>query len=131
MKFFFAIASLLVAFSAQAADRKVGNVVAVEREISDLYNTCLKEIQDLTDRPQNFFSCAIKYTTDGELPVSRGRVLRLKDERCQVVGETINGVLMITFSGAKTPSTFEASRACLAKALSEKDFIKVIVYTLE
>lgn len=131
MKSLFVIASLLVAFTAQAADRKVGTVMAVEREISDLYNTCLKEVQDPTDKPQSFFSCAIRYTTDGELPVSKGRVLRLKDERCHVVGETINGVLMITFAGAKSPSTFEASRACLEKALNEKDFVKVIVYTLE
>lgn len=131
MKLFFAIASLLVAFSAQASDRKVGNIIAVEREISDLYNTCLKNVSGATDKPQSFFSCAIKFTTDGELPVTKGRVLKLMDERCQVVGEAMNGVVLITFSGTKSPSTFETSRACLERSLSAKDFVKVIVYTLE
>ena len=131
MKMFFAIASLFVAFSAHAADRKVGNVIAVEREISDLYNTCLKAVEGPTDKPQSFFSCAIKYVKDGEIPVSKGRLLKLMDERCQVHGEAVNGVVFITFSGAKAPSTFDASRACLERALSQKDFAKVIVYTLE
>lgn len=131
MKWFFAIAALFVALSSHAADRKVGNVIAVEREIPDLYNTCLKNLQGPTDKPQSFFSCAFKYITDGEIPVSKGRVLKLMNERCQVVGESTNGFIMITFAGAKSPSTFEASRACLERALSEKDFVKVIVYTLD
>ena len=68
---------------------------------------------------------------DGEIPVSKGRLLRLNDERCQVHGEAVNGVVFITFAGPKAPSTFDASRACLERALSEKDFVKTIVYTLE
>lgn len=131
MKLFLAIASLLVAFTAQASDRKVGSVIAVEREISDLYNTCLKNLGGPTDKPQSFFSCGIKFSTDGEIPVTKGRVLKLMDDRCQVVGEAINGVVLITFAGTKSPSTFETSRACLERSLSAKDFIKVIVYTLE
>lgn len=131
MKVILIFAALFVTFTAQASDRKVGNVIAVEREIPDLYNSCLKNMQDSTDKPQSFFSCAIKYTTDGEMPVSKGRLLKLMDERCQVIGEAISGNLVITFAGKKAPSTFETSRACLEKALSDKDFAKVIVYTLE
>ncbi|MEK2644280.1 hypothetical protein [Bdellovibrio sp. BCCA] len=130
MKLFFVLATMLMAFTVHAADRKVGNVIAVEREITDLYNTCLGKVEDTT-KPKSFFSCGIKYTTDGELPVSKGRVIKLIDDKCSVVGETMNGVLLITFSGAQNPSTFEASRACLEKAVMPKDSVKVVLYTLE
>lgn len=130
MKLFFVLASMILAFSANAADRKVGNVIAVEREVNDLYNTCIGKVED-TAKPKSFFSCGIKYTTDGELPVSKGRVLKLIDDKCSVVGETMNGVLLITFAGSQNPSTFEVSRLCLERALSPKDSVKVILYTLE
>lgn len=131
MKLYFILVSLLFVASAHASDRKVGNVIAVEREVSDIYSTCLKNGPENTTKPQSFFSCAIKYTTDGELPVSKGRVIKLVDDKCSVVGETANGTLLITFAAAKSPSTFEASRSCLERALSTKDYVKVIVYTLE
>ncbi|KYG63356.1 hypothetical protein [Bdellovibrio bacteriovorus] len=131
MKLFFVVASMLLAFSAQANDRKVGNVIAVEREINDVNATCLKNVSGETDKPQSFFSCAIKYTAAGEIPVSKGRAFRLDDERCQVYGETMNGVLLITFGTKERSSTFEASRACLGRSLAAKDSVKVVVYTLE
>ncbi|KHD89774.1 MAG: hypothetical protein OM95_01495 [Bdellovibrio sp. ArHS] len=131
MKLFFVVASMLLAFSAQANDRKIGNVIAVERDIHDVNATCLKNISGDTSKPQSFFSCGIKYIAEGEIPVSKGRAFKLVDESCQVYGETINGVLLITFGTAKGSSTFEASRACLARSLATKDSVKVVVYTLE
>ncbi len=131
MKLLFVLASLFLAMTAQAEDRKVGTVIAVEREISDLKNTCLKATQDDRSKPASFFSCAIKYVGDGEMAISKGRVLKLMDERCQVVGESVNGVIFITFASAKNRSTFEESQACLERALVNKDYLKVVLYTLE
>lgn len=130
MKLYVFVVSMLFAFSAHAGDRKVGNVIAVEREISNVYNTCLSQVEDTTGS-KSFFSCGIKYVTDGETPVSKGRVLKLMDDKCSVVGETMSGVLFITFSSAQERSTFEVARMCLEKALLAKNSVKVIVYTIE
>lgn len=132
MKLFFVLASMLLAFSANAADRKVGNIVAVEREISDIYNTCIKSLQDEdTSKPAYIFSCAFKYLNDGEMAVSKGRIVKLMDDKCTVIGDAANGTIMITFNTAKSPSSFEESRLCLERALTPKNSAKVIVYTLE
>ncbi|WII73592.1 hypothetical protein QJS83_06865 [Bdellovibrio sp. 22V] len=133
MKMFFVLASMFVAFSANAADRKVGNVIAVEREVPEIYDTCLSNMGDQdTTKPRSFYSCAIKYTTAGEIPVSQGRVLRLKTDKCDVHGEAFNGVILITFANiSKDTATFEPSRSCLKNALTGKDYVKAIVYTLE
>ncbi len=131
MKLFFVLASLLLAFSAQAGDRKIGNVIAVEREITDIYDTCLKAVDGDTSKPKSFFSCGIKYVGAGELPVSKGRVLKLVDERCNVWGDSMNGVILITFAGAGNTSSFETSRACLERATTPNNSVKVVVYTHE
>ncbi|UOE99835.1 hypothetical protein [Bdellovibrio reynosensis] len=132
MKLFFVVASLLLAFSAQANDRKVGNVIAVERTISNVYNSCISTIDEAdTVKPKTFFSCAIKFTQDGELPVTKGRVLNLRDNRCLVEGESVNGMLFITFSAAKGLTPFEVAKGCLQKSLGSRDSVKVVLYTLE
>lgn len=131
MKIAFVLISMLLAFSVQAADRKVGTVIGVEREIPDVYSTCLKNVSGDTSKPKSFFSCAIKYVDDGELPVTKGRAFRLTDDRCSVHGDLTNGVLFITFTGAKNPSSFEVSRGCLERSLPNNASVKAIVYTLE
>lgn len=131
MKMLFVLLTTVLAFSAHANDRKVGNVIAVERELSDLYSTCLKATSGDTSKSQMFYSCAINFLSEGELPVSSGRVIKLIDSQCSVVGEVLKGTLLITYSTGQRPSNFEASKACLEKALLPKDHIKLIVYTLE
>lgn len=132
MKLFFILASLLVSFSVQASDRKVGNVIAVEREISNIYKTCLDNLSsDDTGEAKSFFACGIRYLTDGEMAISTGRVLRLKDAQCKVEGFVKNGVLMITFSTTKNTSGFAESRLCLEKATLASNSAKTLVYTVE
>jgi hypothetical protein len=123
---------LSILFSLNAfADRKIGNVIAVEREISDVYTQCLNNMMTATSEPKALFSCAIKYARDGELPVSKGRILKLVDQSCSVTGDHANGSIIITFTGARNPSTFESARSCLQKSLAEKESLRVILYTLE
>lgn len=132
MKLFFAIASILLAFSAHANDRKIGNIVAVERTITNIYTNCLDNVsQKDTTKPQNFFSCAIKIAAPSEMPVTKGIVLNLKDNECSVDAESVNGNLFVIFSAAKGMSTFEVAKSCLQKAIVTKGEPKVIVYTVE
>lgn len=118
--------------ASQGADRKLGNVILVEREIQDIYSTCLKNMDSPTDKPQNFFSCSMKYITAGEWPVSSGIAFRLINEKCSVIGEALKGTLLITFATSRSPSSFEGARDCLNRAISNlKDPVKSLVYTVE
>lgn len=131
MKSVIFVLAMMVGLTVHAGDRKIGNVIAVEREISDIYTTCLKKTDADTSKPQTFFSCGFKYIVDGEIAVNSGRVVKLIDDKCSVIGEAINGTLIITYASAQKPSTFEASRMCLERALTAKDSLKMMVYTIE
>lgn len=132
MKTLLLITSLLISFSAHAVDRKLGQVIAVEREITDLYEACLKTVSGDVTKPSSFFSCTVKFATPPETPISKGNIFHLMDQNCSVTGEAINGTLLITFSGAKSNSTFEASRLCLESTLAtNKNSVKLHVYTIE
>lgn len=131
MKAIISILLMVVGITANAGDRKIGTVVAVEREISDVYATCLKKTDTDTTKPKVFFSCNFKYINDGELAVTSGRLVTLMDDKCSVMGEAINGTVIITYSSSEKPSSFESSRACLARAFAGKDALKMLVYTIE
>lgn len=131
MKVLFVLASLCIAVSAQAADKKLGNVIAIERELPNLSEACIKNVISDITKPSSFFSCAVKFTAGAETPVSKGTIFKMVDNNCSVVGEAINGTLLVTFAGAKNSSTFEASRACLETALADKEPVKVFLYTVE
>lgn len=132
MKSLLLITSLFISFSAHAVDRKLGQVIAVERELTDVYDTCLKTVSGDVSKPSSFFSCTVKFATAPEMPISKGNIFRLIDQNCSVTGEAINGTLLITFSGAKSNSTFEASRLCLENTLAaNKNSVKLHIYTIE
>lgn len=131
MKVLFVLASLFIAFSAQAADKKLGNVIAIERELPNLSEACIKNVTSDITKPSSFFSCTVKFTTGAETPVSKGTIFKVIDNNCSVVAEAINGTLLVTFAGAKSSSTFEVSRACLESALADKEPLKVLLYSVE
>ncbi len=93
------------------------------KEKSLIFTTrALKNLQDSdTSKPRTIFSCAFRYTKDGELTVSKGRLLKLADDKCMVYGEAVNGMIFITFNTSESPSPWEGSRRCLEKALASKD----------
>ncbi|NUN04154.1 MAG: hypothetical protein HUU57_00210 [Bdellovibrio sp.] len=131
MKVLLVLASLCIGFSVQAVDKKLGNVIAVERDLLNLSETCIKNVISDITKPSSFFSCAVKFTTGAETPVSKGTIFKMIDNNCSVVAEAINGTLLVTFAGAKSSSSFEASRACLETALADKEPLKVLLYTVE
>lgn len=133
MKSLFIFAALLVSFSAHAQDRKIGNVVAIEREIPNLKETCLKNTDDNADsKPNSFFACAFTFVSKSEIAITSGRVLTLRDKECNVLGEAEKGSIMITFTTTKIgKSTFQESVACLEKALATNNSLKLLVYSFE
>ncbi len=132
MKLIFALVATLIAFSAQANDRKVGNVIAVERQVTGLYENCLSNIASDVTKEQSVFFCTINYMKSPlEVPVSKGGMIRFRDDRCQVDADAGNGVLMISFGRLKGTSDFATAKTCLQRALQNANSVNVLVYTME
>ncbi|WP_413582587.1 hypothetical protein [Bdellovibrio sp. HCB288] len=132
MKLFIALLATLVAFSAQAADQKLGNVILVEREIPNPYELCVKNVIDKTDKKQNSFYCVIKYTKASmEMPVGKSSPITYSKEHCKVRSEIGNGNMMIGFGPEKVAVDFETARACLLEGLTAHGRLTVKVMTIE
>lgn len=121
----------LFAVTAFAKDEKLGNVIAVERTISDVYNRCLTSVDKPGTGPQYFYSCAFRYLNLGELAITQGRAFSFTKDGCQVYAELVNGNVFITFATDRNSSTFEDSKACLAKSLEGQKTVKAIIYTVQ
>ncbi|WP_413575860.1 hypothetical protein ACLVWU_15885 [Bdellovibrio sp. HCB290] len=132
MKLFIALLATVVAFSAQAADQKLGNVILVEREIPNPYELCVKNVIDKTDKKQSSFYCVIKYTKASiETPVGRTSPITYVKENCKVRSETGNGNMMLAFGTEKEAVDFETARACLLEGLTAHGRLTVKVMTIE
>ncbi len=132
MKLFIALLATLVAFSAKAADRKLGNVILVEREIPSAFDLCVKNMIDKTDKKQPMFYCVIKYTkANMEMPIGKNSPVTYTDDTCIVRSEVGNGNLMIGFGPNKEPVDFDTARACLQKGLTAHGRVLVNVMTVE
>lgn len=131
MKVFFAITALFLSSLAQAVDTKIGNVIAVERAIPNLYQTCIKNTSGDKTMSQVQFVCGFKFVANDELAVSTGRIFKFADESCAVLAEAANGVMLISFGAPKKASSFEVASACLEKGLAANTAARVIVYTHE
>ncbi|AZZ35555.1 hypothetical protein CIK05_01640 [Bdellovibrio sp. qaytius] len=130
MKLIFALTATLIAFSAQANDRKIGNVIAVERQITNIYDSCLSKVSGDTSKDQDFFICTINFLkTPTEMAITKGGLIRLVDSNCKVYGDAANGALLITFGKAQGLSDFAAAKNCLAQATLKP--VNVNVYTVE
>jgi hypothetical protein len=130
MKFLVLLLGLCLGFSVQASDRKVGNVIVVERTVSDVYDNCLKEIRGDVSKPSAFFTCVITLTQQPyEVLLTKG-YLNYTTEKCNVESELAVGKMLITF-GTKTPGSFEDGKACLTEALAHQPAPKVLIQTLE
>lgn len=125
----FAIATL-IGFSAFAADTKLGNVVAIEREVSGIYEKCLDKVENTTEE-RSFYSCAIRYANETDVQIARGTAIRFMTEECSVAGDALNGTLLITFSQKSATSEFVQARTCLEKALQKQPSIKVKLFVIE
>ena len=128
---FASILVLMVAFSTQAADKKLGHVIAVEREINNLYQTCLNSVNQDAEKTASFFSCSIRTLKDNELSLTSRGFIRENNEKCQTNADVKNGNILITFGLTKGSSTLNEAKDCLAQALLKNDSLKLSVFTVE
>ncbi|QDK36683.1 hypothetical protein [Bdellovibrio sp. NC01] len=132
MKLIFALAATLIAFSAHAEDRKIGNVIAVERQVPNMYDTCVKNVTGDTSKEQSFYFCAINFLKSPlETSSSKGGVIRYKEANCRVDGEVANGVLLITFGRESGNTDYATAKGCLQRALNQPNNMSFVVYTIE
>lgn len=132
MKFIFAVAATMIAFSAQANDRKIGNVIAVERQITNIYDTCLSNVKTDITKEQTFFFCSFSFKKSAlEMPVTEGGLIRFTDSKCHVEADAENGIFFLTFGKVKGTSDFATAKNCLALATQNKNSVNAIVYTIE
>lgn len=138
MKIIFSALTLVLALSAvttaQASDRKIGNVIAVERTISNIYETCIDQLKEDQTSGQ-FVSCKIDVKkTNADYTQGTQRVLFLYKDGCEVEGYAQNSVALITFSATTPKATLNDAKACLRKAIdtsANKDSFKILIYTVE
>lgn len=127
--------TLLIFFylaSVANADTRLGRVIAVERQLNNIYDNCLQNLRGDIQGKHYFFACGIRYLNPAyELQVDKGGVLRFSEGGCSVDGELGNGALVLTFGNSKTASDLSEAKKCLRRGLTSRDSMKVIVYTIE
>jgi hypothetical protein len=138
MKTIFSALTLALALTsvttAHASDRKIGNVIAVERTIDDVYQSCVEQMKDAND-DLVFASCKFDAKkSNADFSQGNQRVLTLWKDGCEVEGSVMNGVVLVTFQATGANATLKDSKACLRKAIDgnqTKDSFKFIIYTVE
>jgi len=135
MKVLVTLATLLFAFSVHAADRKVGNVIAIERDVTNIYDSCMSTVtpDPTTTKSSDTYSCFVKSPMNpNDTPLTRAHFLKNVGSDCDVEGDIENGSLLITFNTSADTSSYADSQACLKRALDViNDSTKIILYTVE
>ena len=132
MKVFALIIASFFAISAQAGDRKVGNVIAVEREITNVYESCVQNITGDTTKQRDIFVCNFSFLkSPNEVSLGKGGVIRYKDDACVVNADTGNGVVLVVFGPAKGTTTLDHAKVCLQRALQNNNSVTAVIYTVE
>jgi hypothetical protein len=138
MKWILSALTLALAINVHAADRKLGNVVAVERTVDSVFSTCTDKIQKAQDfDPKGHaFACSYEVATGaGEFtPPGSQRLLMYRLNNCDVDATVQNGRAVIFLSSTDGKTAFAGIRTCLQTALDEaksNDTFKFIVYTVE
>lgn len=118
----------------QAADRKIGNVIAVERTIEGVYESCLEQIES-EKSAATIYACKFETkNTNADLSPGARRLLNFSKNQCYVEATLQNSVILIMFNSKKEKATFTMAKNCLRDALDaspDKDNFKYVVYTIE
>lgn len=138
MKTIFSALTLALAFTAvttaHAADRKIGNVIAVERTVDDVYASCVDQVKDQKEE-STFASCKFDLKkTNADFSQGAQRLLGLMKDGCEVEAYAQSGMILVTFQATGAKSTLSDSKACLRKAIDaapNRDSFKAIVFTVE
>lgn len=129
MKYLISAFILFLAFQANANDRTLGNVVAIERELTGVADSCRKTFKE-SEVTAGRYSCAIHFLKDGEFALKRGSILNHVTSACQVSIDNVNGNL-IFFIQSKNSSQPAAALNCMEEAVAKKGQIKVTVFGIQ
>ncbi len=126
--------SFITAVDVQAADKKIGNLIAVERSIDNIYNTCADQFTAPTT-DSSFFSCKFDAKKNSaDITPAAQRLLSLSTPTCEVDGYVQNSVVLVLIQIKSTHVNQASAKACLQQALDaskNKDSFKFIMYTIE
>jgi hypothetical protein len=135
MKWIATLALVLVSMQAVAEDRRLGPVVAVERDIPNVFQACVDKVKLDPKNPTTIFSCTFPVTKNkAEFSVGQQNLLNLYKEGCSVEGTVQGTTLLIMFGTNPGRTNFESAKVCLRKALDaspDGDRLKFIVYSVE
>lgn len=133
MKLAFLFLSLVLGFSASAADRKIGNVIVVERDIENIFDRCMDEVNKkpaATGAP--YLSCYLMIINNpGEILLNKGPAFRLSNLKCEVDSEFGGGGLLINFNAKEKGATKADATRCLRDALTKNNDIIATIQTIE
>lgn len=131
----FALASCFtLTVNAQGTDRKIGNLIAVERTIDNVYQTCIDQFTTPTS-DSDFYSCKFEAKkTAIDFAPSTKRLLTLSSPACSLEGFLQNSVILVIIEVKSAKSKLATAKACLQEALNasaNKNSFKFEMYTLE
>lgn len=130
MKSVIALVALMGAFSAHAADRKIGNVIMIERDIENVYDRCVTSMKQESEGKYNF--CTIQITkSPAEVLLNKGGGLRYNTTTCSVESEFGNGKMLISFRALNKDASTEDAKRCLQNALKGNEDMIATIQTIE
>jgi hypothetical protein len=131
MKALVLLASLLGAISVHAADKKIGNVIMIERDVENVYTRCIADLKD-QDREKEQQFCALQITTSPfEVMMNRNGGIRYRTPNCQVDSDFGNGKMLVSFQALGKDATLADSKRCLQNAVNENSDIVATIQTVE
>jgi hypothetical protein len=141
MKMHISVLALALSFTAavktQAADRKIGNLIVVERSIDNVYQACVDqfETKKATEATAVFYSCTFETKkTNADIAPATQRVLKLSNPGCEVEGFLQNSIILVSIQIKTANPSIAAARSCVQQAINaspNKDSFKFITYTIE
>ena len=131
MKSILLLACFLGAVSVQAADKKIGTVIMVERNIENVYDRCIADLKN-EDRANKQQFCALQITTSPmEVMMNRTGGMRYRSAQCTVDSDFGNGKMLISFQALGKDTTLADSKRCLQNAVNENADIVATIQTVE
>lgn len=131
MKAIILLASLLGAISVHAADKKIGNVIMIERDVENVYDRCIANLKEEDRAKQNQF-CALQITTSPfEVMMNRNGGIRYRTPNCSVDSDFGNGKMLISFQALGKDATLADAKRCLQNAVNENSDIIATIQTVE
>lgn len=135
MKTLIALIAFAFVLNAQAADKKLGNVIAVERTIENVYATCVDQIE--RDKRHNssdrYFVCKLDAAASPSDSMPGGQpALTVRSPDCTIDTELKDAKVFLMINGNETKANYTSAKACLKKAMNQSgDTVNFVIFTLE